>query len=298
MSDFASFCLYMTVFISSAYLFYFGMRQRKEGKRYGLFLIFAILIPTILAAVRDYVGTDYENYKYIYKGIAKAPGFSWFESKEGADANLLLVFFIGKFASLFNSHQVFFGTFAFLILFFMFLGIKDRDLDVSNFIIVFIFLSTTFINSFNMVRQTLSISIIFWGITFAEKRNPIKFILTIVFASTVHATAYVALPIYFMCGEEKPWSNLKRFAIIIGAFIAGFAWNMLYKLYPQYSEFFPVLFIGFLGAFTTLSSFALESVRLLDTAEYGKFFLNIALQNIGGIGSAAGGFLLAKVIFR
>ena len=82
------------------------------------------------------------------------------------------------------------------------------------------------------------------------------------------------------------------------AFIAGFAWNMLYKLCPQYSAFFPVLFIGFLGAFTTFSSFALESVRLLDSAEYGKFFLNIALQNIGGIGSAAGGFLLAKIIFR
>lgn len=267
MSDFASFCLYMTVFISSAYLFHFGMKQRKEGKRYGLFLIFAILIPTILAAVRDKVGTDYGTYKYIYKGIAKAPGFSWFESKEGTDANLVLVFLIGKFASLFNSHQVFFGTFAFLILFFMFLGIKDRDLDVSNFVIAFIFLSTTFTNSFNMVKQTLALAIVFWGVKFAEKRKPIEFLLTVILASMAHQTAFVAIPIYFMCGEEKPWSNLKRLFIIIGAFVAIIAFPSILSMMGARFESYANDYDGEIG---NLSFYLNLAWTIIFVVAYGK----------------------------
>ena len=85
---------------------------------------------------------------------------------------------------------------------------------------------------------------------------------------------------------------------IVGAFLAGFCFVLCKNKFSGFQEYFPVLFIGFLGAFTTFSSFALESVRFLYAAEYGKFFLNITLQNFCGIGSAAGGFLLAKIIFR
>ena len=93
-----------------------------------------------------------------------------------------------------------------------------------------------------------------------------------------------------------PWGTLA--VNITGAFIAGFCFVLCRCKFQQYEAYFPVLFVGFLGAFTTFSTFSLESARFFGDAQYGKFICNVFMQNIIGILAAGGGMWLSKMIFR
>ena len=78
---------------------------------------------------------------------------------------------------------------------------------------------------------------------------------------------------------------------IIGSFIVGIfsILSTAFNLDPKYTLF---LAVGFCGSFTTMSSFALESINLLDNKQFGLFGLNV----FGNVGLSLVAVILGRTI--
>lgn len=88
-----------------------------------------------------------------------------------------------------------------------------------------------------------------------------------------------------------PWGTLPVNAI--GAFAAGFLFVYCRERFAAYQEYFPIVFPGFPGAFTTFSTYTPESVRLFADARYAACAANLLLQNGVGLLACGGGVLAA-----
>lgn len=81
---------------------------------------------------------------------------------------------------------------------------------------------------------------------------------------------------------------------ITGSFVLGFlvGWGAARSgISPEVRL---LVAVGFLGAYTTFSSFAVESLLQIDSAGIGSALLNFVVNNGLGIGAAWVGILLAK----
>jgi CrcB protein len=95
-------------------------------------------------------------------------------------------------------------------------------------------------------------------------------------------------------GETFPYGTLAVNAL--GCFVAGFLFYFMYERFLNSPTSRSLVFIGFLGAFTTFSSYSLQTFMLLRDGEFYLAFLNMAASNILGLLLVWAGYNLAELI--
>lgn len=96
---------------------------------------------------------------------------------------------------------------------------------------------------------------------------------------------------YRLLGETFPWGTLV--VNTIGCFLIGLLWGLTERapLPPQANLF---IFTGTLGAFTTFSTYGLETVNLLRDGEVVLGLTNILASNVIGFAGVFLGLVLAR----
>ena len=99
--------------------------------------------------------------------------------------------------------------------------------------------------------------------------------------------------VYDLFGRDFPWGTAA--VNILGCFLFGLVWELGEDRMLMRTEARVVFLTGFMGAFTTFSTFIFESGGFLEDGRYLPALANVAFQTIVGFAALFGGLMLGRL---
>ena len=105
---------------------------------------------------------------------------------------------------------------------------------------------------------------------------------------------WVSNAVYGVLGRGFPWGTLA--VNVIGSLAMGFLYVLMIERLASAPEWRGFLLIGLLGAFTTFSTFSIETLNLIEQAQYARALSNVLLSVLACVGAALLGVMMARQI--
>lgn len=191
MDKVGSLVLYLFAFVLSGVLIHFGSKRKSK-----FLIVLGILIPALLAGFRYQVGTDFEAYVWMYQDLSSISP-SDFLQNYSSQIEIGMYALANLSSLLAGNYLPFFLLMSFSTLLFFYLGLKRFNIPHIG-LAFFLFLMVSFPSSFNIARQLLAISLVFYASSYILERRLWKYALWIGVAALFHKTAILFIPVYLI----------------------------------------------------------------------------------------------------
>jgi CrcB protein len=105
---------------------------------------------------------------------------------------------------------------------------------------------------------------------------------------------WVANGVYALLGRGFPYGTLV--VNLLGSLAMGWLYVLFVERLNVAPEWRGAIMVGFLGAFTTFSTFSLETLALFEQGDHWKAGLNIVLSVVACIAAAWVGIVLGRTL--
>lgn len=99
--------------------------------------------------------------------------------------------------------------------------------------------------------------------------------------------------VYDVAGRNFPWGTAA--VNILGCFLFGLFWELGQDRMLLRTDARTVILTGFMGAFTTFSTFVFESNSFLEDGRYLQALVNVTFQTVVGFAALFGGLVLGRL---
>lgn len=222
----------------------------KTNKYY--YVVAAIAIYAIIFGMRYGVGADFFAYLHEFESMVKY-GESLTKTEPGYEL-------LERIAAFTGSSTFYFALVAFLQLFFVVLGFKEKKYIYPTLFFTFVFMAT-WLNYGNGLRQVLASCIWTFSIKYIIERKPIIHYLLVAVAITLHYSAWVLIIFYPIIRFSSNWFKkpIIEIALVILSLIVGNI-NVIQEVIQQ-SETLIVL-LGYDNYLTTYDEMIESEVTL------------------------------------
>ncbi len=203
-------------------------------KRYHIIMAICMVLLIGLRSVN--IGIDTLNYAYMYINAASTP-FSYLNEDIKDKGYVFLCIVLNRLGVNFTEFNILYAIFNISIITYMIY--KYSDMPWMSF---FLFMAFGFFTlQFTMVRQSLAISIVLLAIILDKNKGIwdfVKFVLLVWIAYTIHASAVVALPIWFIrkIKPDKIWTFIFIAIIVFCYLFKGAIGELMFNLAGDVSE--------------------------------------------------------------